>query len=91
MNSEIPAEFCAVKYPDFMDTVAICLETGEACFIAKTDMSMAFRNVPLDKKLCCYLILKAEHPDTGVTYYFVDKCMPFGASISCAIFQEFSN
>ena len=24
-------------------------------------------------------------------YYFVDKCLPFGASISCAHFQEFSN
>ena len=24
-------------------------------------------------------------------YYFVDKCMPFGSSISCAHFQAFSN
>ena len=54
-------------------------------------MSMAFRNIPVDKKSCCFLILKATHPVSGETYYFVDKCLPFGALIRCAIFQEFSN
>ena len=54
-------------------------------------MSMAFRNIPLKRNSWCYLILKADHPVTGETFYFVDKCLPFGASISCAIFQEFSN
>ena len=37
------------------------------------------------------LLIKAEHPETGKTYYFVDKCLPFGSSISCAIFQRFSD
>ena len=45
----------------------------------------------MDKKSWKYLVLKCQHPTSGKTYYFVDKCMPFGASISCAIFQEFSN
>ena len=54
-------------------------------------MSMAFRNVPMNKSSWRYLILKAAHPVTGVIYYFVDKCLPFGVSISCAIFQEFSD
>ena len=69
----------------------MCMEAGEACFCAKSDMSMAFRNIPMDKKSWCFLILKAKHPITGITYYFVDKCLPFGASISCAIFQAFSD
>ena len=30
-------------------------------------------------------------PLDGKWYYFVDKCLPFGTSISCAHFQEFSN
>ena len=30
-------------------------------------------------------------PIDGKTYYFVDKCLPFGASISCSHFQRFSN
>ena len=40
---------------------------------------------------CCWLLLKAKHPITGIIYYFIDKCMPFGASISCAQFQKFSD
>ena len=90
VNSGIPEELCSVTYPDFMDAVAMCVEAGEACYCAKSDMSMAFRNVPMDKKSWCFLILKANHPQTGKTY-FVDKCLPFGASISCAIFQAFSD
>ena len=35
--------------------------------------------------------MKACDPDTGVWYYFIDKCLPFGVSISCAIFQRVSN
>ena len=35
--------------------------------------------------------MKAEHPQTGKVYYFVDKCLPFGHRISCAIFQSFSD
>ena len=91
VNSCIPEELCTVQYPDFMDAVTMCIEAGPACHCAKSDMSMAFRNIPLNKRSWCFLILKATHPVTGVTYYFVDKCLPFGASISCAIFQEFSN
>ena len=33
----------------------------------------------------------AYHPATGKQYFFVDKCLPFGSSISCAIFQQFSD
>ena len=91
VNSGIPEELCSVKYPDFMDVVALCIQAGKGCYCAKSDMSMAFRNIPMDRKSWCCLILKATHPITGKTYYFVEKCLPFGASISCAIFQEFSN
>ena len=57
----------------------------------KSDMSSAFRHVPL--KICQWhlLVMKAKHPKTGKTYYFVDKCLPFGSSISCAIFQAVSD
>ena len=91
VNLGIPKDLCSVSYPNFMEDVAICLEAEKECFIAKSDMSMAFRNIPMDSKSWCYLVLKATHPITGKTYYFVDKCLPFGVSISCAIFQEFSD
>ena len=35
--------------------------------------------------------MKAKSPIDGKFYYFINKCMPFGASISCAHFQAFSN
>ena len=59
--------------------------------MAKSDMSMAFRNVPLLRKVWKWLVMKAEYPITKQVYFFVDKCLPFGSSISCAIFQDISN
>ena len=35
--------------------------------------------------------MKAQDPSTGEWKYFIDKCLPFGASISCALFQSFSD
>ena len=32
-----------------------------------------------------------EKPGTKITFFFIYKCLPFGASISCALFQEFSD
>ena len=54
-------------------------------------MSMAFRNLPLNKSSWRWLIMKAGHPITQKLFYFVDKCLPFGASISCKMFQDFSD
>ena len=35
--------------------------------------------------------MKAADPQTGEMFYFIDKCMPFGGTISCSHFQRFSN
>ena len=35
--------------------------------------------------------MKARSPIDHQWYYFVDKCLPFGASISCALFQKVSD
>ena len=35
--------------------------------------------------------MMAPHPETGQLWYFIDMCLPFGASISCARFQAFSD
>ena len=54
-------------------------------------MSSAFRHVPMRKDLGYLLVMKATHPICKKVYYFVDKCLPFGSSISCAIFQAVSD
>ena len=35
--------------------------------------------------------MMAQNPLTGKWQFFIDKCLPFGASISCAHFQRVSN
>ena len=60
-------------------------------YLGKTDVQSAFRILGLSKKSWPWLIMKAEHPVTGETFFFIDKCLPFGVSISCSHFQCFSN
>ena len=91
VNANTPKEKCTVKYPDFNEAIQICLQEGRGCKIAKSDMQSAFRNLGMKKKDWRYLVMKAKSPIDGKVYYFVDKCLPFGASISCSHFQRFSN
>ena len=60
-------------------------------FFGKTDASSTFRVLPL-KRLCfCWMVVKAVDPSDNKMKYFIDKCLPFGASISCALYQKFSD
>ena len=59
--------------------------------MGNTDVQSAFRLAPLSRASWPWLIMMAKHPLTFQWMFFVDKCLPFGASISCAIFQRFSN
>ena len=91
VNSATPAYMCSVKYKEFDDAVRLCIKEGSGCYIGKSDMTSAFRHFAIKKKFWKYLVMKAKNPSDGKWYYFVDKCMPFGASISCSHFQRFSN
>ena len=91
VNANTPKELCKVKYPDFNKAIQLCLRQGKNCKIAKSDMQSAFRNLGMKKRDWKFLVMKATSPLDGKTYYFVDKCLPFGASISCSHFQRFSN
>ena len=91
VNANTPPELCSVVYPDFNDAIQLCIKEGKSCKIAKSDMKSAFRNLGIKKEHWKFLVMKAVSPIDGKTYYFVDKCLPFGASISCSHFQRFSN
>ena len=91
VNENIPRHLCKVVYPDFEEAVKMCIDMGISAVIGKSDMSMAFRHMPMSILDFCYLILKAPHPNTGEIFYFVDKCLSFGSSIRCSHFQEISN
>ena len=95
VNSETPKDKCEVKYPDFKEAVILCMKNCKdgvgVVYSGKSDMKSAFRNLPMAISEFMLLIMKAENPLDNKVYYFVDKCLPFGASISCALFQEFSD
>ena len=91
LNANTPKHLTKVKYPDFLCAIKRFIEEGDSCYGAKSDMRSAFRNLGIKKKHWKYLVMKAKSPIDGKWYYFVDKCLPFGAAISCAIFQKFSN
>ena len=60
-------------------------------FLGKTDLSAAFRMLPLLIKCIYWLVFKVKDLVDGKTKYFIEKCLPFGASISCSHYQRFSN
>ena len=93
VNENTPQEKCTVKYKDFETAMRICskISRGEPIYFGKSDISSAFRNLPLKRKYWKFLVMKAQSPHDNKWYYFFDKCLPFGASISCAIFQAVSD
>ena len=101
INHFTPKEICTVKYKDLDFAVNQSLELidgkmdnfrqSERLWYGKTDLQSAFRLLPIRPSNWWLLIMKAENPKNGRTYYFVDKCLPFGASISCSHFQRFSD
>ena len=96
VNFHTPQHLCSVKYHDLDEAVCDGLRLlaeydGTQLYYSKTDFSDAFRLLPVKMSQCVWLILKMRHPKTGIWCYFIDKCLPFGASISCALFQEFSD
>ena len=96
VNKSTPEEGCYVKYVDFDQAIALCLQElqnddKQIIYVRKSDYKSAFRKVGLDPESWPWLVLKAESPFDRKIYYFVDKCLPFRHSISCAIFQEISD
>ena len=64
---------------------------NELIYIGKSDIKSAFCLLCLNKSSWRWLVMKARNPRTGNWQFFIDKCLPFGSSISCAHFQRFSD
>ena len=92
VNHYIPSELCSVKYNDLDSAIEYTLALEEKpIFYGKTDFSNVYRFVPLSPGCCCWLLMRAQDPISNQWNFFVEKCLPFGSSISCAIFQRVSN
>ena len=98
INHHTPDDLCSVHYNNLdhviKNSLQILKEEGSntvVIYYAKTDCFSAFRLVPTKPLQCHLLVMRVQHPVTKVWYYFIDKCLPFGSSRSCKIFQDFSD
>ena len=100
LNFHTPEHLCTVCYNDLDHAVANSLRVlrearikglAQELFYSKSDCSSAFRILPILPQQRKFLVMMAVHPATGKEKYFIDLCLPFGASISCAQFQAFSD
>ena len=65
-------------------------EVLSSIYLSKSDVQSAFRILPILPKQRCWLLMMAKNPNDGATEYFVEKNLPFGASVSCAQFTILS-
>ena len=66
-------------------------KTKPTVYAGKSDPKSAFCILGLLRSSWRWLAMKAQDPESGKWYFFIDKCLPFGSSISCALFQCFSD
>ena len=96
VNWHTPHDLCKVAYNDLDYTVRLSLGLLKShnlsqLWFAISDCSNAFCVVPAKPGIHFLMTMMAPHPITNEVWYFVDKCLPFGSSMSCAIFQAFSD
>ena len=91
-----------VHYNDLDSAVRTCLEVSREVarifgtdsapvYLGKTDAANTFHVIPLRICCFCWLVMCVQDPADGRWKYFVNKCLPFRASISCSHYQCFSN
>ena len=60
INAGTAKHLCSVKYPDFAEAIWMCIEAGDSCTIAKSDMTSAFRNLCMKRSSWPFSVLKAR-------------------------------
>lgn len=84
LNDEIDDSLCSVAYATFDEAVGKIKACGRGALLAKADVKSAFRLLP---------IAPAAFSSLGFYFdgfYFFDKCLPMGCSLSCTYFETFS-
>ena len=84
INDHIPDEIKTVHYSSIDDAIDIILNVGPNVTMAKTDISNAFRIIPIHPH---------DHAVLGIKFngcFYFDQCLPMGCASSCSIFEEFS-
>ena len=84
VNDGISSELSKVQYTSFDKAISMTQKMGRHSLLAKLDIQSAFRLLPICPDDFKFLGMQHEG------FYFVDKTLPFGCSISCAHFEKFS-
>lgn len=85
LNDEIDTSSAAVTYATFDDAIQIIRKFGRGALLAKADVQSAFRLLP---------IAPESHNSLGFCFegfFFYDKCLPMGCSLSCYYFEIFAS
>ena len=85
VNDNIPEDQTSVTYCSVTDVARWIVRQQGTWFMAKADLSDAYRMVPIRKSDWKYLGMRLGND------LFIDRCLPMGAASSCAIFQRISN
>ena len=85
VNANISAEQYSLQYVRIDDAIRILLKLGPNCFMAKTDVQSAFRNIPVHPEDWELLGMKWR----GL--YFFDRVLPFGLRSAPYIFNMLSD
>ncbi|XP_061485677.1 uncharacterized protein LOC133386068 [Rhineura floridana] len=84
VNDFIPDSLCTVHYTSFDAAVRMVRACGNGALMGKCDIKSAFRLLPVHP---------ADFDLLGFTFadkFHVDRALPMGCSISCALFERFS-
>jgi len=85
INDGISDELSSVSYSSFDQIVDMLFHLGAGAHMAKRDIKSAFRLLPISPVDYELLGLKDEEG-----FIYVDKFLPMGCKISCALFEKFA-
>lgn len=84
LNDEIEPELSTVTYTSFDEAIFRIRRLGVSAVMAKADIKSAFRLLPIHPS--AFNSLGFHHDG----FYYYDKCLPMGCSLSCTYFETFS-
>ena len=84
INSFIPPEDAETHYQSFDVAIQLVVSQGRGAYMTNEDFKSAFHNIPMRYQDLNLLGIKMQGQ------FFIDCALPFGASVSCAIFKDIS-
>ena len=84
INDFIEDEFATVSYASFKEAIKMIIECGKGAYMCKTDITSAFRLLPLHPDLYHFSLIKCADQ------FYVDRCLAMGTRSSCNLFEKVS-